>query len=140
LTRYRQAIALFALAGLLVALYLSLHRIGIIGTLQCGTGSCEKVQSSAWADFAGLPVPYIGVAGYLGLLVVSLAGLQPSLIASRAVTRVLAAMAVVGFAFTIYLTVIELFVIHAICRWCVSSAVIMTVITAISLLSLRTES
>jgi uncharacterized membrane protein len=137
--RHRQAIAVLALVGLLVSLYLTLHRLGIIGVLQCGTGSCEKVQTSAYAIFLGIPVPYVGVGGYLGLLAVSLAGLQPGLLAKRGVTRLLAGMAALGFAFTLYLTFVELFIIHAICRWCVGSAVIITAITAVALHAFVTE-
>ena len=49
----------------------------------------------------------------------------------------LATLASVGFAFTLYLTAIELFVLHEICRWCVLSAVIMTAIWALSIVGLR---
>lgn len=136
--RHRQAIAVLALVGLLVSLYLTLHRLGIIGVLQCGTGSCEAVQSSAYAVFLGVPVPYVGVGGYLGLLVVSLAGLQPGLLAHRGITRLLLAMALLGFAFTLYLTYVELFILHAICRWCVGSAAIITAIAVVAVAAART--
>ena len=136
--RHRQAIAFLALVGLVISLYLSLHRLGIIGTLQCGTGGCETVQSSTYAEFLGIPVAFYGVAGYVGLLIVSLVGLQPSFVMRRGPTLLLATMAAVGFVFTLYLTIIELFVIHAICRWCVASAVVITAITVVAVLALRT--
>jgi len=47
--------------------------------------------------------------------------------------RLLAALATVGFLFSVYLTGIELFVLHAICRWCVASAGIMTALWVLSL-------
>ena len=122
----RQAIVLLALVGLLVATYLWLYKIGVLGQLQCGTGSCEFVQASPYAELFGLPVALYGVGGYAALLAVGLAGLQPRFAADRRWGRLLAALATVGFAFTLYLTSIELFVLHAICRWCVASAVIMT--------------
>jgi uncharacterized membrane protein len=130
--RHRQAIALLALIGLFIALYLSLHRLGVIGQLQCGTGACETVQTSAYAVFLGIPVAFYGVAGYLALLVVSLVGLRPSWVARRGPTVLLAVMSGLGLAFTLYLTYLELFVIHAICRWCVASAVIIALITGVS--------
>jgi uncharacterized membrane protein len=130
--RHRQAIALLALIGLLVSIYLSLHRLGVIGTLQCGTGGCETVQSSDYAAFLGVPVAFIGAAGYLVLLIVSLVSLQPAYLHRRGPTLVLAAIAVPGFLFTLYLKYLELFVIHAICRWCVVSAVIITAITVVA--------
>ena len=135
----RQAIVLLALVGLLVATYLWLYKIGVLGQLQCGTGSCEFVQASGYAELLGVPVALYGVAGYAALLAVGIAGLQPKFIADRRLTRLLAALATVGFAFTLYLTSIELLVLHAICRWCVASAVIMTGIWVAAILELRRD-
>jgi hypothetical protein len=47
--------ALIALIGVFLSLYLTLFKLGYIGTLACGTGSCETVQLSKWGDFLGLP-------------------------------------------------------------------------------------
>ncbi|HXF95961.1 MAG TPA: vitamin K epoxide reductase family protein [Gemmatimonadales bacterium] len=126
--RHRQIIAVLALVGLLVAVYLWLYKIGAIGTLQCGAGGCETVQTSRYAELFGVPVALYGVGGYAVLFALSLAGLQPRLIGSPGVTLTLAALSTVGFLFSGYLTYLELFVIRAICRWCVASAVVMTAI------------
>ena len=133
----RQAIVLLALVGLLVATYLWLYKIGMLGELQCGTGSCEYVQTSRFAELFGIPVAFYGVVGYAGLLGLGLAGLQPMFAANRRVGALLATLATAGFAFTLYLTAIELFVLHALCRWCVVSAVIMTAIWVLSIVGLR---
>jgi len=133
----RQAIVLLALAGLLVAIYLWLYKIGVFGQLQCGTGSCELVQASRYAELFGLPVALYGVGGYAALFVVGLTGLQPRFAADRRVAWLLATLATVGFALTLYLTGIELFVLHAICRWCVASAAIMTTVWLLSVAGLR---
>lgn len=130
--RHRQAIAVLALVGLFIALYLWLYKIGVIGELKCGTGSCEYVQSSRYAWLFGQPVALYGVVGYLALFVIALVGLQPRYLSRPGPTRWVAGLSLVGFAFTIYLTWLELFVIHAICRWCVASAVVITAITAIA--------
>jgi len=137
--RYRQAIALLALVGLFVALYLWLHALGFGGAIKCGaSGGCETVQTSPWAVFLGMPVAFYGVVGYLALLVVALAALRPTALAQRSWNVLLLGLATVGVVFTAYLTYVELFLIHAICRWCVGSAVIITLIWIVSLLSLRT--
>ena len=133
----RQAIVLLALVGLLVATYLWLYKIGVLGVLQCGTGSCESVQASRYAELFGIPVAFYGVAGYAALMAVGLASLQPRFGADRRVAVLLATLATVGFAFSLYLTAIELFVLHEICRWCVASAVIATAIWVLSLPELR---
>ncbi|HEX2249031.1 MAG TPA: vitamin K epoxide reductase family protein [Gemmatimonadales bacterium] len=129
--------AVLSLLGLFISAYLYLYKIGRIGMLACGAGGCETVQQSAWSRFAGLEVSLIGLAGYAVLLVVSLAGVQPRLAARRWPTTLLSILAGVGVLFTIYLTYLELFVIHAICRWCVGSAVIIVAILIAALLDQR---
>ena len=136
----RMGAALLSLLGLFVSAYLYLYKIGRIGTLACGTGACETVQSSVWSRFAGVEVALIGVIGYGALLLVSLASLQAALTGRRWPAVLLAVLAGGGVAFTVYLTYIELFVIHAICRWCVGSATIIVALFILALLDLRSPS
>jgi len=135
--RRRQAIAVLALAGTFVALYLWLHKIGVIGVLQCGTGGCETVQASPYAELLGVPVALYGVIGYVALFGVALAGVQPAWQSARGPDRALVALSSLGFAFTVYLTGVSLFVIHATCRWCLASGAIMTAIWLMSLAAAR---
>jgi uncharacterized membrane protein len=126
--RHRQAIATLALVGWFLALYLWLYQIGFGGPLKCGTGGCEIVQTSRWAALLGIPVAFYGVVGYAAILAVALVGLQPAWLGRRGPSLLLAALATGGLLFTGWLTYLELFVIHAICRWCMVSAVIMTLV------------
>jgi uncharacterized membrane protein len=135
--KYRMWVALLSLVGLFVAAYLYLYKIGKIGTMACGTGGCETVQLSDWATFGGIEVSLIGVLGYVALLAVAMVGLQPAFSAKRSVTLLLVGMSGMGVVFAIYLTALELFVIHAICRWCVASAAIVTLVFLAALLDLR---
>jgi uncharacterized membrane protein len=135
--RYRQAIALLALVGLFVALYLWLHALGFGGPLKCGTGACETVQTSQYAVLFGVPVAFYGVVGYLAILIVALVALRPAALLEPKWNRLLVGLATVGVLFTAYLTYLELFVIHAICRWCVGSAGVITATWIVTLLSLR---
>lgn len=130
---HRQVIALLAVVGFFVALYLWLHNIGVIGELKCGSGGCETVQASVYARLAGVPVAFFGVIGYAAIFAVAYVGLQPAWAARRGPTLLLAALAAGGVLFTGYLTYLELFVIHAICRWCVTSAAIIVAICVVAL-------
>ena len=134
---YRMGAVLMGLLGLFVSAYLYLYKIGRIGTLACGSGSCETVQLSRWSRFAGVEVSLIGVLGYSGLLLVGLIALQPRLADRRWPTLLLTGLAAIGVLFAGYLTYLELFVIHAICRWCVGSAAIIVGILLAGLLDLR---
>ncbi len=135
--RHRQAIAVLALGGFFVSLYLWLWKIGKLGTLQCGSGGCERVQTSVYGDFLGVPVAFYGVVGYAALLAVALVGLQPRFLAQRTPTLVLAALASIGLLFSAYLTWLEFAVIHAWCRWCLGSAAIIVAIWVTALAGLR---
>ena len=124
----RMAIAVLALIGLLMSVYLTLHKFGYIGTLACGTGSCDTVQTSPWAVFMGVPVPLMGVFGYLFLMILAIVGLQPAHANNRKLGMALFLIADIALIFTLYLTYLEAFVIHAWCRWCLGSAAIVTLI------------
>lgn len=133
-------VAALAMIGLLLSVYLLLHHYGLVGELACGgSNSCGVVQASRYSEFLGIPVAAYGAGGYLALLVVALAGLQPRWEHHPGPTRLLALLSGIGVAFTIWLTYVELFVLHAVCRWCVGSAVIIALIFVVSLLSLRTR-
>jgi len=134
---YRMSAALLSLAGLLISAYLYLYKLGKIGDLACGTGGCEAVQWSPWSRIAGIEVSFVGVLGYAGLLALSLAALQPGLVGRHWPASLLAILAGIGVAFTAYLTYLELFVIHAVCQWCVASGVVILAIFFVALLDLR---
>jgi uncharacterized membrane protein len=120
-----QGIALLALVGLFISLYLLLYHLGFYGVLACGVGSCDVVQASRYADFLGLPVPAWGVAWYGAVLVLSLVQ-QARRTADGLPARLLDLAALGGLAFSLYLTAVELFVLHAVCLWCVVSALLAT--------------
>lgn len=134
----RNTIAVLSLAGVFLAAYLSLYKLGYIGSLACGTtGDCEKVQLSKWAIFAGAPVALWGVGFYLAMFGASLAGSFGRLAESRAISVALVAMSGWGVLFSGWLTYLELAKIDAICRWCVGSAVLVLALFAVSVAELR---
>lgn len=130
-------IALLSLVGLFVALYLWLFKIGVVGTMSCGTGGCELVQLSPESVFMGVEVALIGVAGYLVLLGVAVWGTLPAQAARVAPALALVVLSGGAVAFTAYLKYIEFFVIGAVCQWCVASAIIILVIFLLSVADWR---
>src|ERR1039457_2627326 len=122
----RATLIVLTVIGLGVAGYLTyVHYSGTQPVCTAG-GSCEKVQTSVYYELAGVPVALMGLIGY----VVILASLPaPENETTRFAT---VAFTVVGFGFSAYLTYRELFSIHAICEWCVSSAVIVTVLMCLA--------
>jgi uncharacterized membrane protein len=132
----RMALAVFALVGLLIASYLLLYKLNVLGSIACGTGACETVQSSPWAVFLGVPVPAWGVGGYALILMLALLGLQPAFAERRWLSVVIVATASFAFGFSLYLTAVEAFLIHAWCRWCIASALVATLIFIAALFEL----
>jgi uncharacterized membrane protein len=122
-------ITMIALAtvGLGVASYLTYVHYSGIPPLCTAGGSCLEVQTSIYSKLAGVPVALIGLIGYVLILA--------SLLAPVSETTRLATMGLTvgGFGFSAYLTSRELFSIHAICEWCASSAVIMTVLAGLAI-------
>jgi uncharacterized membrane protein len=123
----RISLVFLATAGFGVAGYLTyVHYAGINPVCTTG-GSCEKVQTSVYSELAGVPVALLGLLAY-GVILGSL--LVPQREATRFTTMV---VTLAAFAFSGYLTYRELYSVHAICEWCVSSAVILTLMAPLSL-------
>jgi len=111
--------------GLGVAAYLAYVETQAV-TAVCGPiGNCNAVQTSEYAYLFGIPIGVLGVIGYLAILATWLWGQWQN---DRRAPLILLAMTGFGVLFSIYLTYLEPFVIGAVCAWCLSSAVIMTLL------------
>ena len=128
----RLAAAIVALAGVGVAGYLTWVHFDDAALVCVAGGGCETVQESEYAEIAGVPVAMLGLAAYavvLGLIVWD----SPN-------ARLGAAMlALVGLVFSIYLLVLQLFVIDAVCAWCLANDVVIAPLLAV-LTALRIRS
>lgn len=133
----RMIIAALALGGVGLSTYLAMYKLGLIGTLACGSGGCETVQMSKWATLLGLPVAVWGLLYYVALFVVAFVGTMERFVDSPWVSHALLLLTSWGVAFSIWLTYLELYVIYAICRFCVVSAVLVTVTFLVSVFEWR---
>lgn len=116
------------LIGIGVAGYLSYVETQLVDAVCGPVGDCNTVQSSPYARLFGvLPVGVFGLGGYLALLGVWMARRLQARWAQLA-NMLFWIFAFFAVAFSIYLTYLELFVIRAVCLWCLSSAVIVTLL------------
>ena len=125
--RLRAASAVLAVLGIGVATYVAITEFGG-GTPICpigGGGGCETVARSKYSHLAGINIAVIGIAGYVAILLSNALKGDPGRLGGFVFSAV-------GFGFSVYLTYLELFVIDAICQWCVASAVLMTILFALS--------
>ncbi len=123
--RLRATSAVLAVIGLGIAIYLTDVHYNDLKVLCLSSGGCETVQASRYAELAGIPVALIGLIGYVAILVALAVPGEAGVFATLGLVTV-------GWGFSAYLTYRELFTIHAICQWCVASAVIMTALLIVS--------
>jgi uncharacterized membrane protein len=122
-------VGLLASAGAAIAGYLTYTRYTNT-TIACVTGGCEKVQSSDYAEIAGLPIALLGLGAFVFLLVTSLS--------SSGVARSAgAAVAIAGALYAAYLILVQVVVIEAVCQWCVASDVLTALLAVVCTLRLR---
>ncbi len=122
----RIAMIVLTVIGVGIATYVTyVHYAGIKPACTAGE-SCTKVQTSVYSELLGVPVALMGLIGYIAILA-SL--LLPETEQTRFATLILT---IGGFGFSAYLTYRELFSIHAICEWCVTSAGVMTILMLLS--------
>jgi uncharacterized membrane protein len=128
------AIPVLSLIGLGASIYLTYVEVTHTRALCGPVGDCNAVQSSPYARLFGFfPVGLLGAIGYVAILAAWFWRRLRSDGLARIAGPAMYGMALFGTLFSIYLTYLELFVIHAVCIWCLSSAVI---ITALMLLNL----
>jgi len=123
----RRAIAGLALLGLAISAYLTWVHYADVEPFCTGISDCERVQTSDYAELAGIPVAVLGLVGYAAILV-----------SLRLRVEITVLLAYVAVGFSAYLTWAELFEIDAICQWCVASALTTVAIAVLAtLLALR---
>ena len=127
-----------ALVGTAISAYLTwVHYSGQLA-LCLGAGGCETVQASQYAELGGFPVATIGLAAFVAVTALTVLRLR----ADPAVWTLtgLFGLTLAGTLFAMYLTSLELFVIGAICPWCVAVDSAMVALFVIALIELRRAS
>jgi uncharacterized membrane protein len=118
-----------SILGFGVAIYLSYVEVNQVEAVCGPVGDCNSVQQSTYATLFGfLPVGVLGVLGYIAICITWLIGRLDLAGWKKTVELVMWVLTLAGTLFSIYLTFLEPFVIGATCMWCISSAVIMTLL------------
>lgn len=128
-------IVLLSGLGIILSLYLTYIHYTDSHAAFCTAGTdCDFVRQSGFAMILGIPVAALGVLGYAALLVIALVNFD-----RRNKWIVLFVMSLAGLLFSVYLTFLELFVIKAMCMYCVASAILITLIFLAVLMSKKSE-
>jgi uncharacterized membrane protein len=126
-SRTRLAILLLAVAGAAISGYLTTVHFADRPVFCGGISSCETVNTSSYAELLGMPVALLGLGAYLAIAALAVADLRVTWAAPA-----LLFVALIGTLYSGYLTWVELAVLHAVCLWCATSAVVITAITALA--------
>lgn len=121
-----------ALIGLVDSLYLTWYKLGGTVPLCEGFGDCDAVNNSRFAEIGGIPIALLGAGAYLVIL--GLHGAEwKNVLDSETANLGVFGLGLAGTLYSAYLTYIELFVLRAVCPFCVLSAVAITVIFGASI-------
>jgi uncharacterized membrane protein len=131
---YRISIGL-AVLGLLVSVYMTIFKLTQNTNMCVGSHACVTVNQSIYSTVGVIPVAVIGVAGYLAILSVLLMETRNSFLQKNG-AMVVFGLALVGFLFTLYLIYVEIALLHALCPFCVTSQVTMTLLFILSVIRL----
>jgi uncharacterized membrane protein/thiol-disulfide isomerase/thioredoxin len=122
------AIPLLSLVGLGIAAYLAYVEITPVEAICGPIGDCNFVQSSPYARILGIPVAVLGLLHYLVIGVLWVGQRYTGGRWANLTMLGLLGLTLFGTLFSIYLTCLELFVVRAICTWCLGSAVVTTIL------------
>lgn len=128
------SIPVLCLVGLFVAVYLAYVETSQVEAVCGPVGDCNTVQQSKYARlFAILPIGILGMAGYVLILLAWGMGRSTNRRLAAYGSLAMLGLTAIGLLFSIYLTFLEPFVIGATCAWCLTSAVLMTILFWMSL-------
>lgn len=121
--------------GIVVSGYLASKRL-TGGSLACTRwAQCDVVNNSLYSKFLGIPVSFIGLVAYLMLLALAVAALRTDGRVQRQMLLLSLLFSIGGVGFSIYLTYIEVYVIEALCSWCVASAIIIALLAILGVVN-----
>ena len=128
----RVALIVVSVVGAGVAAYLTYVHYQPHALICTTNGGCETVQQSKYAVLAGIPIAIFGLAAWIGVLVLTIWN-------SELARTLTAALAVASLGFAAYLVILQLFVIDAICIWCMTNDIVLTpIFVVLALLRLKT--
>jgi len=131
---YRISIVL-AVLGMLVSIYMTIYKLTSNNNMCLGSGDCASVNASVYSEVSSIPVAVVGVGGYLTITALLLLENRFGFLKTNG-TMVVFGLALVGFLFTLYLIYVEIALIHALCPFCVTSQVTMTILFILSIIRL----
>jgi uncharacterized membrane protein len=126
---------ILAVVGLLVSIYMTIYKVTSNDALCLGSGDCSTVNASRYSEVYGIPVATVGIAGYFAIFLMHWYERRDKFFEKNG-PMLIFGMALTGFLFTLYLIYVEFSILKAICPFCLTSQIAMTIIFIISIVRL----
>lgn len=138
MSKIRIAALITAVVGLADSVYLSWAKLSHsdILCIQSDVTNCDLVNSSSYSQWQGIPVAILGVLGYLVIIVLLIVNSTQAKLADIT-SLAFTAVTTFGLIYSCYLTYVEVFILKALCQWCLVSALAMTILWIISVILVR---
>lgn len=123
---------ILALIGAGISGYLTYVKLSATQAVCLGLGECETVQNSPYSLILGIPIAILGLLTYLAIIGLWWWSQDSRRPYAELAPMILFGITLFGFLYSAYLTYLELFVLKAICPWCVASAILMTLLMIVN--------
>jgi uncharacterized membrane protein len=124
-----------AIAGMAISIYMFIFKVFSIDAMCLGNSGCSSVNASPYSEIYGIPIAVVGFIGYLAIIVtLILENRLPFFEENGPMLEF--GMGLVGVVYSAYLTYLEFYVIHAVCPFCIASAVAITLCFVFALIRL----
>jgi uncharacterized membrane protein len=127
---FRASVAL-VIVGLAVSVYMTIYKYTGNDGMCLGSGDCSTVNASVFSEVNGIPVAVFGILGYAAILIIHIYEDKMDFLRKNG-TMLIFGMSLTGFLFTLWLVYVEIAILKAICPFCVTSQVAMTLIFIIA--------
>jgi uncharacterized membrane protein len=122
-----------AVLGLLVSIYMTIYKITSNDSMCIGSKDCSIVNASKYSEVNGIPVAVVGMLGYAAIIAVLWLERKPGFFKTNG-TMILFGLSLTGFLFTVWLIYVEIALLKALCPFCVTSQIAMTIIFILSVI------
>jgi uncharacterized membrane protein len=126
------SIIVVSVIGIAISIYMTVFKLTNNNAMCLGNGGCSTVNASRYSEIYGIPVAVLGLAGYFAIVAALFLESRLKFFAQNG--NLLAfGMSLTGVLFTVYLTYLEIYVIKAICPFCVASAIAISLVFILTL-------
>jgi uncharacterized membrane protein len=121
---------IISIIGFIDAVFLSVEKLrGAVPPCSL-TNGCEAVTTSAYSYIAGIPVALFGTLYYLTVIFLSFALIDTK---KALLAKAISYLTITGFVVSVYLVFLQLFVIKAVCQYCMLSALTSSILFVLSI-------